>query len=88
MSAPHTMSLQGRTALITGAASGIGRATALLLAQAGATVVVNHLGRADEAQEVAQQITSHGGKAWTKKRNFSGDLAMASGCVQPSLLQV
>ncbi|WP_342620803.1 3-oxoacyl-ACP reductase family protein [Rhodoferax sp. GW822-FHT02A01] len=64
MSAPHTMNLQGRTALITGAATGIGRATALLFAQAGATVVVNHLGRAEAAQEVVRQITAHGGKAW------------------------
>jgi 3-oxoacyl-[acyl-carrier protein] reductase len=58
-----TLSLSGRTALVTGAASGIGRATALLLAEAGAAVVVNHLGRAGEAQQVVQAIAAAGGRA-------------------------
>ncbi len=71
MSAFHGLSLQGRTALVTGAASGIGRATALLFAQAGASVVVNHLGRADEAQGVVDQITSSGGKAWAMEADVS-----------------
>ncbi|MDP3832559.1 MAG: 3-oxoacyl-ACP reductase family protein [Hydrogenophaga sp.] len=57
------MSLQGRTALVTGAATGIGRAIALLFAQAGARVVVNHLRQADAAQAVVQAITHAGGDA-------------------------
>ena len=78
MSAPYTMGLQGRTALITGAATGIGRATALLFAQAGATVVVNHLGRAEDAQEVVHQITSHGGKAWTVEADVTQASAVSA----------
>lgn len=59
----NTMSLQGRTALVTGAATGIGRAIALLFAQAGARVVVNHLRQADAAQAVVRAITHKGGDA-------------------------
>ena len=58
-----TLSLQGRTALITGAATGIGRATALLFAQAGARVVVNHLRQGAEAASLVQAIEALGGEA-------------------------
>ncbi len=71
MSAFNGLSLEGRTALVTGAASGIGRATALLLAQSGAAVVVNHLGRAPEAQSVVDQITAGGCKAWAVEADVS-----------------
>ena len=48
--------LSGKTALVTGASRGIGRATALALAKLGAQVIV-HYGRAEsEAQEVVNQI--------------------------------
>jgi len=57
------MSLAGRTALVTGAASGIGRAIARLYAAAGATVAVNHLGRAAEAEAVVHDIMASGGRA-------------------------
>lgn len=59
------ISLQGKTALVTGAASGIGRAIALAMAQAGAAVVVNHFGRAQQAVAVAAEIAVIGGSAVT-----------------------
>jgi NAD(P)-dependent dehydrogenase (short-subunit alcohol dehydrogenase family) len=54
--------VQGKTVLITGASFGIGEATALLFAQAGAEVLL--LARTKEKLEhLAQHITEHGGKA-------------------------
>lgn len=57
------ISLHNKTAIVTGAATGIGRAVAIMLAQAGATVIVNHLNRASEAEQVVQTILALGGKA-------------------------
>jgi NADP-dependent 3-hydroxy acid dehydrogenase YdfG len=54
--------LVGKTAIVTGASSGIGRATALNLAQAGAAVVL-HARRKDRLGEVASEIAARGGKA-------------------------
>jgi NADP-dependent 3-hydroxy acid dehydrogenase YdfG len=54
--------LSGKTAIITGASSGIGRATALTLAQAGAAVVVQAR-RKDLLDQLASEIAKHGGEA-------------------------
>jgi len=54
--------LSGKTAIVTGSSSGIGRATALTLAQAGVSVVM-HARRKDRLDEVASQIVVLGGKA-------------------------
>jgi 3-oxoacyl-[acyl-carrier protein] reductase len=57
------MTLTGKTALVTGASRGIGRASALALAQAGAQVLV-HYGNSEEAAEaVVAEIRQAGGKA-------------------------
>lgn len=53
-----------RTALITGASRGIGRAVALRLARAGHRVGLNYLTHGDEAEELAGAIRTEGGKAF------------------------
>jgi 3-oxoacyl-[acyl-carrier protein] reductase len=55
-----THDLSGRTALVTGAASGIGLATVELLAQAGATVAVNHLPDDPRGPEQVARLTASG----------------------------
>lgn len=55
-------SFEGKTALVTGAGSGIGKAVALELAVYGANVLVNDL-HAETAAKVVEQIVSSGGNA-------------------------
>jgi 3-oxoacyl-[acyl-carrier protein] reductase len=55
------MSVAGKTAIVTGAATGIGRATAQLLAERGARVVVAGL-QPDKLEETAQAIAHAGGE--------------------------
>lgn len=52
-----------RTALVTGASRGIGRAVALRLAAAGHSVAINYRMHGDEAEELREEIVANGGAA-------------------------
>ncbi|MEM1061823.1 MAG: SDR family NAD(P)-dependent oxidoreductase, partial [Planctomycetota bacterium] len=52
--------LEGKSAIVTGASRGIGAATAESLAAAGATVAVNFRGSLEEAEKVALRCRRHG----------------------------
>ena len=55
--------LQGQTALVTGASSGIGEGVARALAAAGAAVVVNYVSRPEAAAAIVRDIEADGGRA-------------------------
>ena len=56
-------SLAGKSALVTGASRGIGRAVALKLSSLGAKIAINFAGNLTKAQEVKDAIESNGGEA-------------------------
>lgn len=61
--------LEGRTALVTGASRGIGRAVALELGREGAQVVVNYLRSEEAASAVSEEIAREGGRALVIRAN-------------------
>jgi len=69
--------MQGKVALVTGAARNIGRAIALALANAGASVVVNTRSSREEAQGVADEITNRGGQALVCLADVTDEAAYA-----------
>ena len=66
-----TVDLTDRTALVTGASRGIGRAIALALARHGADVAVNYRTHTDEAETVAAAIRAMGRRAVTVQANVA-----------------
>lgn len=63
--------LQRQKALVTGANSGIGKGIALALGQAGADVVVNYVSHPETAEQVVDEIRSHGSKAFACQADVS-----------------
>lgn len=63
--------LKNKRAVVTGASRGIGAATARLLAQAGADVIIGYHSRADSAADVAEQCAVAGVKAFPHKADLS-----------------
>ena len=59
-SSTNATDLSGKVAVVTGAAAGLGRAEAIGLAHAGATVVVNDIAAALDASDVMDEITTAG----------------------------
>jgi 3-oxoacyl-[acyl-carrier protein] reductase len=67
------MELSGKTAMVTGSAVGVGRATALALARRGANVVVNYSRSKTEATETAREVERLGAKALLVRADVSKD---------------
>ncbi|MCI6157990.1 MAG: 3-oxoacyl-[acyl-carrier-protein] reductase [Selenomonadaceae bacterium] len=65
------MLLDGKTALVTGASRGIGRAVALKLAGEGAKVAINFAGSTSKAEAVKQEIEAQGGEAMLVQADVS-----------------
>ncbi|MFB7597097.1 SDR family oxidoreductase [Streptomyces sp. NPDC056160] len=63
--------LKGQKALVTGANSGIGKATAIGLGRAGADVVVNYVAGSEEAEQVVEEITGFGVRAMAYEADVS-----------------
>jgi 3-oxoacyl-[acyl-carrier protein] reductase len=67
------MNIEGKAAIVTGAGTGVGRATAYRLADAGCSVLVNYSRSQDAAEAVAAECESRGVKALAYKANVAED---------------
>ena len=70
--------LENKIALVTGAASGIGKVIAIALAEAGAKVVINYHKRTEEAKKLEETITIQGGYAKAIQADVSDEAAVQS----------
>ena len=67
------MQLEGKCAIVTGGATGIGRAVCLSLAREGASVVVNYSRSEREAEQTARDATAAGGQSVTFKADVANE---------------
>lgn len=70
------MSLQGKTALVTGGSRGLGRAIALRLAGMGVRVAINYVSKPEAAQEVIDTIAGMGGESGLYKFDVADGAAV------------
>src|SRR5215471_1614269 len=75
---PPQQLLLGQKALVTGASSGIGRAIALALGDAGADVVINYVSDEDKAEALADEIRSRGARTCTLRADVSDETQVRS----------
>jgi 3-oxoacyl-[acyl-carrier protein] reductase len=62
----NLLDLSGKTAVVTGGSRGVGRATAALLARAGASVGIGYRSRRREAEETVEELQGLGVRAWAE----------------------
>jgi NAD(P)-dependent dehydrogenase (short-subunit alcohol dehydrogenase family) len=76
MTSDHALSsfdLTGRVALVTGAGTGIGQASAILLAQAGAMVAVHYHASRQGAEQTLSEIERHGGSGFLVRADLTDE---------------
>ena len=78
----HLLELSGKVALITGAQRGIGACIARTFADAGATVVINHIVEDDLALALAEELNHGGGQASCVKFDVTDSAAITAGFEQ------
>ena len=69
------MNVEGRAAIVTGGGTGVGRATALELAQRGCAVLVNYSRSRDEAEQTAADVTALGVRGLSIEADVADDAA-------------
>ena len=70
------LKLTGKRALVTGGSRGVGRATAKLLARAGADVAISYHRRADQARRVVDDARGQGVRSWAEGGNLADRVAV------------